>query len=102
MPTRKPTKELDPQYLERAFIQVNVRVPLHLRLAVDEFLAFMSSGNTRRPKGTEDWPKSLSGVVILALEEFLDRHPTKERTGPNYKPKDYIRIKSESKITPKE
>ncbi len=101
MPTRKPPKELDPAYLERAFVQVNVRVPLNIRVRADEFLEFMGTKNTRRPKGTEDWPRSLSGLVITALDEYLDSHPTKERTGPDKK-EDYRRIRTTvSKIKPK-
>jgi len=92
MPTRKPPKEIDPKYLERAFIQVNVRVPLILRSGIDEYLAYTSQPEHRRPDNTANWPKSLSGLVILAIEDFLDSHPLQGKRGP-YKPADYIKVK---------
>lgn len=104
MPTRKPPKELDPEYLERAFVQVNVRVPLRLRAMVDDYLDYMSQPDHRRPPTTASWPSSLSGTVIIALEEFLINHQLDGKRGPTAKhiPKDYIRVKKEdSKIKPK-
>lgn len=101
MPQRKQPKEIDPAYLERAFIQVNVRVPLHLRLRIDEFLTFMEGDNPRRPNEADDWPKSLAGLVMESLEDFLDSHPLKERRGPDRRPKDYTKVKDRSKIKAK-
>ena len=103
MPTRKPTKELPPEYLERAFVQVNVRVPLGLRAEIDEYLAFMAEPEHRRPDNTIAWPGSLSGTVILALEQFLIAHPLQGKRGPKqHKPAAYIKVKTtDTKIRPK-
>ncbi len=104
MPTRKPPRELDPEYLERAFVQVNVRVPLGTRARLDDYLDYVSEPEHRRPANTAYWPESLSGTVIAAIEDFLDRHPLTGKRGPTgkHKPKDYIRVKkTDTKIKPK-
>ncbi len=104
MPTRKPPRELDPEYLERAFVQVNVRVPLGTRARLDDYLDYVSEPEHRRPEASAHWPTSLSGTVIAALDEFLEAHPLTGKRGPTkHVPKDYIRVKKEdSKIKPKE
>ncbi len=103
MPTRQPPKELDPKYLERAFVQVNVRVPLIIRAGIDGYLAYMSEPEHRRPDNTVNWPDSLSGTVIEALTEFLDTHPLEGKRGPKqHKPAAYIKVKTtDTKIRPK-
>ena len=103
MPTRQPPKELDPKYLERAFVQVNVRVPLRTRARLDDYLDYVSEPEHRRPDNTANWPDSLSGTVIEALTEFLDSHPLEGKRGPTKPPKDYIKVREKvSKIKPKE
>ena len=104
MPTRKPPRELDPEYLERAFVQVNVRVPLGTRARLDDYLDYVSEPEHRRPEASAHWPMSLSGTVIVAIDEFLNTHPLEGKRGPTAKhiPKDYIRVKEDSKIRPKE
>ena len=104
MPTRKPPEELDPKYLERAFVQVNVRVPLYVRARLDSYLDYVSEPLHRRPDNTAHWPTSLSGTVIVAIDEFLDSHPLEGKRGPTkHVPKDYIKVREKvSKIKPKE
>ena len=97
MPTRKKVKELETKYLERASVQINTRVPLLLRIQLDEYLIFMEQLESRRPNPSHDWPKSISGVLNQALEEFIDAHPLKERAGPEKKA-DYQKIRKTSKI----
>ncbi len=99
MPTRKEVKELETKYLERASVQINTRVPLLLRIELDEYLQFMEKPESRRPNVSHDWPKSISGVLNEALEQFIEAHPLKERAGPEKKA-DYQKIKTKSKITP--
>ncbi len=100
MPTRKPPKELDPSYLERAAVQLNTRIPLSLRLEIEEYLDFMSKPEHRRPANTSVWPTSIAGLVARSIEEFLRSHPTTNKRGPD-RPVSYTKIKKTSKIKAK-
>ena len=82
MPKRTEPKQLDPAYLESAAVQLNTRIPLYLKVSLDEYLAYMKLPESRRPNDTHDWPTSIAGVVQRALREYLDGRSLAERRGP--------------------
>lgn len=83
----KPDRLTNPEYLDRATVQVNVRVPLRLRQRIDEYLQYMDLPIEKRAPETDDWPTSLGGLVQEAIDNFLVTHPRQLRRGPNVKPK---------------
>ncbi len=89
---------LDPEFLKRAHVQLNTRIPLNLRVRLDQYQEYMKQPFLERRKETQDWPSSLAGIVVDALNTFLRDHPQRLRTGPVKDPEYYIK----SKITPKE
>ncbi len=101
MPKRTQPKQLDPSYLESAAVQLNTRIPLSLKVALDEYLAYMKLPESRRPNDTHNQPTSIAGVVQRALREYLDGRSLKERSGPT-RPEDHTTIKEPSKIRAKE
>lgn len=87
MPDHTPDPlQIDPKYLESAQVQLNVRIPLRLRAELDKYLDYMKSPEHRRPPETTYWPSSSTAVVAEALQQFLDNHAQKKRTGPNAPP----------------
>ena len=73
---------------------VNIRVPTSLRNRVDRYLNYMKDPESERPKETVDWPDSLTGVVVQALEDFLATHPQQAKRGTKKKRSADIKPKS--------
>lgn len=92
--------DISRKYLGKSEVQVNVRIPLRLRIRMDEFLDYMSEPSSKRSVESEDWPDSLASLVRTAIDEFLLSHPQNPRrqnkTGPR-KPRTTQSIKPKSK-----
>lgn len=63
-------------------VQINTRVPIRLRMHLDQYRKYMERPETERPQQTHDWPRTVEEIVSQALKEFLAKHPQKERPGP--------------------
>lgn len=96
MPKRDKPLEVHEKYLESAQVQLNFRIPLRLRMRVDKYTEFMRLPISRRPPHTEEWPSTMTGLVTVAIEEFLANHPLVFRTGPN-KPRAVVKPKAVKK-----
>lgn len=101
--------EIDRAYLDQ-LVQLNVRIPLGLRMRLDRFLDYMELPEEDRSKASVDnnWPSSLQELVRQALEEFLATRNLKQRPGKDPKPpadtsqvKPKVRPKSDKPEPPK-
>jgi len=76
----------DPELLNRAMVQVNVRLPVRLRDRMERYLQGMDMPSQKRAPETEDWPDTMQGLVAQAVDEFLLTHKPEGRKGPDAKP----------------
>lgn len=70
----------------RATVQLNTRISLRLRQQMDEYLQYMDRPYPGRLKRSKNWPISNTGIVQVALKEFLENHPQIDRPGPSPDP----------------
>lgn len=86
---------IEKSYLDE-LVQVNVRIPLRLRIRIDKVADYAKRPRKERPESTYNWPSTVQGVVQEALEEYLSSHIIREKSGPKQKPPADL-----SKIKPK-
>lgn len=86
-PSYDPVRDthIEKSYLDE-LVQVNVRIPLRLRIRIDKVVEFSRRPRKERPESTYNWPSTVQGVVQEALEEYLSSHIVKEKSGPKPKP----------------
>lgn len=86
---------IEKSYLDE-LVQINVRIPLRLRIRIDKVAEYAKRPRKERPESTYNWPSTVQGVVQEALEEYLSSHIIREKSGPKEKPPADL-----SKIQPK-
>lgn len=87
---------IEKSYLDE-LVQINVRIPLRLRIRIDKVAEYAKRPRKERPESTYNWPSTVQGVVQEALEEYLARHIVKEKSGPKPKPPaDLSKVKPKS------
>ena len=62
-------------------VQLNVRIPMRVRVRLDQYQEYMNLPEDQRPPDTIDWPITLAGIVREALDEWLASHPKNLRKG---------------------
>lgn len=75
--------EIDRTYLDQ-LVQLNVRIPLQLRIRMDQFIDYNQQPDSERSQEAVDnnWPSTLQELTTQALQLFLATHPIKQRRGP--------------------
>lgn len=87
---------IEKSYLDE-LVQVNVRIPLRLRIRIDKVAEYAKRPQKERPESTYNWPSTVQGVVQEALEEYLASHIIREKSGPKTKPPaDLSKVKPKS------
>lgn len=93
MTTKEQKEKILDEILGQSQVQLNVRIPVRLRVRMEEFLQYQERPLADRIPESEDWPTSMQALVKAAVEDYLARRPLKTRTGSNKsrKPKPEVR-----------